>query len=898
MTIGNIRAVTIDDQMRGSYLDYAMSVIVARALPDARDGLKPVHRRILYTMYDMGLRATGGFKKSARIVGEVLGKYHPHGDSSVYEAMARLAQDFSMRYQLVDGQGNFGSIDGDSPAAMRYTEARLTRSAEELLADLNSNTVNFSDNYDGTLQEPDVLPAALPNLLLNGASGIAVGMATNVPPHNLRELNAAVGYIIDHYDTFADISVEDLMQFVTAPDFPTGAILLASADLREMYATGRGHLTVRARAEIEETAKADRFRIVFTEIPYQVNKVSILERLAQLVREGRIEGVSDLRDESDRQGLAIVIELKKNAQPQKILNQIYKYTQLQTTFNVQILALVDGEPRTLPLKRALQIWIEHRREVITRRSEFELANARARVHILEGYLKALDAIDAIIQTIRAAQDVDEARTQLMERFDFSELQAQAILDLQLRRIASLERLKILEEYQTINARIAYLTDLLSDTSKILQVVKADLNALTEKHGDGRRTTVDYISAAYFDEEDLIRDEEVLISITQRGYIKRSPTALYRAQSRGGKGVTGMKTREEDVVGHLFSTNSLSHVLFFSNKGKVYAERAYQVPETDRDGKGTQINNILELGADETITAIADVMNFEGGYFVLCTRKGRIKRVHIEDFSSVRSSGLIAIGLEDGDQLGWVYRTTGNDTIMLVTERGQSLRFKENEVRVMGRQATGVNAMRMRGSDRIAGLAVINEQTRMLLVITANGYGKRTRIDDYPIRSRFGMGVLTIDASMIDSKVGVIVSAQALSDDEADITVITRDGIALRTPADTVRVIGRATSGVRIIDLDDTDSVVSVAVVERALPPPEEQQALGDGSGFSTDGFSTNGHSENGYTEAVYNEDGEPIEGTTAYDALDNLANEQYPDELPDDALEMPSDDMDERDPDE
>jgi len=866
MDIGTIRAVTIDDQMRGSYLDYAMSVIVARALPDARDGLKPVHRRILYTMYDMGLRATGSFKKSARIVGEVLGKYHPHGDSSVYEAMARLAQDFSMRYELVDGQGNFGSIDGDSPAAMRYTEARLTRSAEELLADLNSNTVNFSDNYDGTLQEPDVLPAALPNLLLNGASGIAVGMATNVPPHNLRELNAAIGYIIDRYETIGDISVEDLMQFVTAPDFPTGAILLAGEELREMYATGRGHLTVRARAEIEES-KTDRFRITFTEIPYQVNKVNILERLAQLVREGRIEGVSDLRDESDRHGLAIVIELKKNAQPQKVLNQIYKYTQLQTTFNVQILALVDGEPRTLSLKRALQIWIEHRREVITRRSEFDLANARARTHILEGYLKALDAIDAIIQTIRAAQDVDEARTQLMGRFDLSELQAQAILDLQLRRIASLERLKILDEYQTITARISYLADLLLDSSKVLGVVKADLNTLTEKHGDGRRTTVDYTSAAYFDEEDLIRDEEVLISITQRGYIKRSPTALYRAQSRGGRGVTGMKTREEDVVNHLFSANSLSHVLFFSNKGKVYAERAYQIPETDRDGKGTQINNILELEADETITAIAQVMNFEGGYFVLCTRKGRIKRVHIEDFSSVRSSGLIAIGLEAGDQLGWVYRTTGSDTIMLVTERGQSLRFYENEVRVMGRQATGVNAMRMRGSDRLTGLAVINEQTKMLLVITANGYGKRTRIEDYPIRSRFGMGVLTIDASMIDTKVGVIISAQALSDDEADITVITRDGIALRTPADMIRIIGRATSGVRIIDLDATDIVVSVAVVERALPPPEEVQALSDGL-----------VNEDGFAEV-------PAEGETPYDALDSLANEDYPGELPDDQLD-------------
>jgi len=815
MDIGTIRPVTIGDEMRGSYLDYAMSVIVARALPDARDGLKPVHRRILYTMQDMGLRATGSFKKSARIVGDVLGKYHPHGDSAVYEAMARMAQSFSMRYPLVDGQGNFGSIDGDSPAAMRYTEARLTRISEELLTDLTANTVDFTDNYDGTLQEPIVLPAGLPNMLLNGTSGIAVGMATNIPPHNLRELTAAITYIIDHYDQFDDVSVDDLMQFVTAPDFPTGAIIIGGEELREMYATGRGHLTVRARADIEEM-KNDRYRIVFTEIPYQTNKVSIIERLAQLVREGRLDQISDLRDESDRNGMGIVVELKRNAQPQKVLNQIYKYTQLQTTFNVQILALVDGEPRTLNLKRSLQIWIEHRREVITRRSLYELAHARARAHILEGYLKALGNLDAIIATIRAAQDTEDARGQLIARFELSEARAQAILDLQLRRIASLERQKINEEYDTIVARIAYLVDLLESAPKILDVIKRDLNELTDKYGDERRTTIDYHSGISFQESDFVRDEEVLISLTQRGYIKRSPAALYHSQIRGGKGVMGMTTREEDVVDHMFSANSLEHVLFFSNKGKVYAERSYQVPEADRNGKGTLVNNVLALEPDEKITAIAHVENFDSGFFVLCTRRGYIKRVRIADFSSVRNNGLIAISLDDKDQLGWVYRTSGDDHILLVTQRGQSLRFQENEVRVTGRSSRGVNAMRLRAGDKLAGMAVINASTRTLLVITANGYGKRTLLDEYPLRGRFGMGVRTLAANSADGKLGPIVSVQALSDQRADITVITREGMALRTPANEIRLIGRATQGVRVMNLSDADRIVSVAVVEGQL----------------------------------------------------------------------------------
>lgn len=827
MDIGIIRPVSIDDQMRDSYLDYAMSVIVARALPDARDGLKPVHRRILYAMQDMGIRANSSYKKSARIVGEVLGKYHPHGDTAVYDAMARMAQDFSMRYPLIDGQGNFGSIDGDNPAAMRYTEARLARISEELLVDLNMDTVDWADNFDGSLQEPEVLPAKLPNLLLNGSSGIAVGMATNVPPHNLRELNGAISYMIDNYQRLDDIGVDELMQFVTAPDFPTGAIIIGGEELREIYATGRGRLSVRAAADIEEF-KGDRHRIVVTEIPYQLNKVSVIERLAQLVREGRLEAISDLRDESDRNGMRIVIELKRGSQPKKILNQIFKYTQLQSTFSVQILALVDGEPRTINLKRALQIYIDHRRVVITRRSKFELAQAQARAHILEGYLKALNNLDEVIQTIRQSQDAESAREELMVFFELSEAQAKAILELQLRRLASLERLKIEEEYRQVQEQIAYLEDLLAHDPKILALIKSDLNVLTEKYGDDRRTRLDFESGAAFNEYDLIREEEVLISLTQRGYIKRSPSALYRAQHRGGRGVTGMTTREEDTVEHMISANSLDHLLFFTNKGKVYAERSFQIPEADRNGKGTLINSILALESDEAITAIGYVPNFESGYFILCTRKGKIKRVQISDLSSVRSNGLIAMGLDGDDQLRWVKRTSGDDHLILVTAKGQSIRFHEDEVRVMGRMAYGVNAIRFREGDQLAGLDVIRPGVTTLLVVTSRGYGKRTEIQEYPLRSRYGLGVRTI-AAAASEKIGPIISAHALREDD-EITLITREGMALRTRANTIRLAGRPTQGVRIVKLASKDRVVSVAVVGASEDAKSDEQPLAGENG--------------------------------------------------------------------
>lgn len=817
MAIGTIRPVSIDAEMRDSYLDYAMSVIVARALPDARDGLKPVHRRILYAMHDMGLRPNSAYKKSARIVGEVLGKYHPHGDAAVYESMARLAQDFSMRYPLVDGQGNFGSVDGDSPAAMRYTEARLARIAEELLLDLNMDTVNWGDNFDGSLQEPDVLPAKLPNLLLNGSSGIAVGMATNIPPHNLRELNDAISYVIDNWSRLNDISVDELMQFVHGPDFPTGAVILASDEMREMYATGRGRVIVRASAEIEEMKGGERHRIVFTSIPYQLNKVSVIERIAQLVKEGKLEAISDLRDESDRRGMRIVVELKKNAQPKKVLNQLYKFTQLQSTFSVQMLALVHGEPKTIGLKRALQLYIEHRFEVITRRSRFELKQARARQHILEGYLKALTNIDRIIETIRRAEDSDKAREALMSRFTLSDAQARAILDLQLRRIASLERLKIEEEFKQVTERIAFLEDLLAHDQKILSVIKVDLQELTNKFGDERKTALDFASVANFEESDLIRDEEVLISLTQRGYIKRTPSALYRAQHRGGRGYTGMATREEDTVEHIVSANSLTHILFFTTRGKVYAERTFNIPEADRNAKGTLINSLIALEPEERITAIACVDDFESGHFVLCTQRGKIKRVPIEEFSSVRSNGLIAIGLNEDDTLRWVRRSSGDDHILIVTARGRAIRFEEHNVRVLGRQAMGVNSIRLREGDKLAGVDVISPAVSTVLVVTARGYGKQTPVEQYPVRGRRGQGVLTI-APRVLPKVGEIVSAHALIGGE-DITLITADGMALRTRSANARLAGRATQGVRLIRMSKNDAVVSVAVVEGS---PEEK----------------------------------------------------------------------------
>ncbi len=807
--IGSVRPVNINEEMRGSYLDYAMSVIVARALPDARDGLKPVHRRILYAMYDMGIRANSAYKKSARIVGEVLGKYHPHGDASVYDAMARMAQDFSLRYMLVDGQGNFGSVDGDSPAAMRYTEARLSHLAEEMLVDIDMNTVDFGDNYDGTQQEPLVLPARLPNMLLNGASGIAVGMATNIPPHNLRELSSAIAYLIDNYERLEEISVDELMQFVKGPDFPTGAQVVASDELKEAYATGRGRVVIRARYEVEET-NTGRFRIVFTEIPYQISKVSIIERIVALVHEDRLAQVSDLRDESDRNGMRLVVELKHGAQPLKVLNQLYKYTQLQSTYGIQMLALVNGEPRTLSLRRMLQIYVEHRYEVIVRRSEFELEKRRARAHILEGLLKALSSLDAIIQTIRSAEDVEHARNSLMTRFDLSEAQSNAILEMQLRRLAALEQRRLQEEYNEVQARIAYLEDLLASPEKILAVIREDILKVSEDYGDDRRTQVVYGVSTEFNEADLVRDEEVAILLTRYGYIKRVPSTAYRAQRRGGKGVTGMMTKEEDGLVDIVVANSLDTVLFFTDWGRVYSERAFAIPEAARAGKGVMIQSILALNADEHVTAIVPVSSFDReGYFVLATKFGRIKRVDLEDFADVRPSGLIAMSLDEGDTLNWAKPTNGNQDVILVTEDGQSIRFHERHVRAMGRQAGGVNSIRLQGEDVVVGMDVVKEGDTHVLVITRNGYGKRTPLEDYRIQGRYGQGIRTLSRN---DKTGPVVSMHCINAKD-DLLVITSGNVILRTSLEQIREIGRNTGGVKVMDLSDDDVIVAVAVMD-------------------------------------------------------------------------------------
>jgi DNA gyrase subunit A len=808
MEIGTIRHVDIEDEMRVAYLDYAMSVIVSRALPDARDGLKPVHRRILYAMHDMGIRYNTPYRKSARVVGDVLGKYHPHGDAAVYDAMVRMAQDFSMRYPLIDGQGNFGSIDGDSPAAMRYTEARLARIAQEMLADIDKNTIDFSDNFDGSLQEPMVLPARLPNLLLNGTSGIAVGMATNIPPHNLTEICAATIYLIDHYDEVDDVTVEKLMQFIKGPDFPTGAALMGQEGLINAYATGKGRVTIRGIASIEEM-KSNRHRIVVSELPYQVNKSALIERIAELAREEKLKDISDLRDESDRNGLSIVIELKRGAQPKKVLNQLYKYTALQSTFSINMLALLDGEPRVLPLKRALTAYIEHRRTVVTRRTEFDLDKARQRAHILEGLRIALDSLDAVIQTIRQSKDADIAREQLMKKFALSQVQAHAILDMQLRRLAALERQKIEEEYQEVMKTIAYLEDLLANPHKILGVIKDDLQQLKEEYGDERRTHILVDVKEELHEEDLVKDEEVLISITERGYIKRVPSKTYRTQGRGGRGVTGMTTRDEDVVEFLFAASALDTILYFTDKGKVYSEKAYQIPDANRTAKGVSIANLINISPGEKITATVAVPNFnQAEYLVMLTRKGRIKRTDLSEFASVRPSGLIALTLEGDDELGWVKLTNGQNEIVIVSHKGQAIRFDENEVRSMGRMAAGVGAMRLRAGDEIRGMDVV-EPKADLLVVTELGYAKRTLLSEYHAQGRNGGGIRTLAKEM--TRTGGVIAARVVADD-GDLTLISRDGMMLRIAIKQISRLGRATQGVRVMSLKKDDVVASVAVV--------------------------------------------------------------------------------------
>ncbi len=810
--IGTVQPIDIEREMRSAYLDYAMSVIVSRALPDARDGLKPVQRRILYAMQDLGLRPDRAYKKSARIVGDVLGKYHPHGDSAVYNAMARMAQDFSLRYPLVDGHGNFGSIDGDSPAAMRYTEARLDQIATELLQDIDKGTVDWVDNFDGSLQEPEVLPARLPNLLVNGSAGIAVGMATNIPPHNLTEVCDAAVHLIDHWETPDAVTLDDLMAYVKGPDFPTGGVIVGREGITQAYATGRGRIIVRAKARIEEM-DGGRHRIVVTEIPYQLNKTTLLERIAKLVRSDRLTSISDLRDESDRRGLTIIIELRRGTQPRKALNRLYKYTPLQTTFGAQMMAIVDNEPQLLSLKRALQRYVEHRRDVLIRRTRHELEKAQRRAHILEGLLIALDHLDAVIQTIRQSPDVSTARERLMERFTLTEMQAEAILNMPLRRLAALERQKIEDEYAELNDRIAHLQDLLASPHKILQLIKDDLNELKETYGDERRTHI-VRGDAELDEEDLIAEEEVFISITEHGYIKRVPMDVYRTQRRGGRGVIGVDTREKDEVLHFFPAHTLDSILFFSDKGKVYQKRAYEIPSAGRTAEGDLLVGLINLDADERITSAIAVPDFEEeGYLTMFTREGRVKRTVLSEFEDVRPSGLIAIRLETGpsgqDELGWVRRTQGGQELIIITEQGQALRFREREVRPVGRNAMGVYAIRLEPGDRVVSACTVDPQAD-LLTVTTRGYGKRTPLSEFRTQGRYTKGVLCFKGKNAGG-----IAAAGVVHPEDQITFITAGGIALRTHAREISRLGRATRGVTIMDLKPGDEIASMAVMENS-----------------------------------------------------------------------------------
>ena len=828
MEIGTVNTIDINSEMRNSYLDYAMSVIVARALPDARDGLKPVHRRILYAMHDMGIRPNSPHRKSARIVGEVLGKYHPHGDSSVYDAMVRMAQNFSMRYMLVDGQGNFGSVDGDSAAAMRYTEARLAPISMELLEDIDKNTVEFIPNFDDSLKEPDLLPARLPNLLLNGSSGIAVGMATNIPPHNLNEICGAISDLIDRYDEVDNVTLDELMQFVKGPDFPTGGLIAGAEGIRSAYATGRGRIVMRAVANIEEMPRhPNRQRINITEIPFQVNKSMLIERIAELVNKGVIPDISDLRDASDRRGISIIVELKRNTQPMKVLNQLYKHTALQSTFGVQMLALVDKEPRLLSLKRALQIHVEHRVEVITRRTQFDLEKALRRQHILEGLLIALEHLDEVITTIRSASDADEARSQLMTRFGLTEAQATAILDMQLRRLAALERQKIEDEYREVTEHIVYLRSLLADRHKILALIKEDVALLQEKYGDARRTQIMPGMDTDLNVEDLIQDEDVFISLTQRGYAKRTPAMAFRVQGRGGKGLIGMSTRDEDVLEHLFTAGTLNSILFFSDRGKVYAVKAYEIPEMDRTAKGISLMNILPLMPYEKITAAVAVHSFEDAeYLIMITRKGRIKRVEVGVFENVRPSGLIALSLDEDDSLGWVKLTAGKQDLILISEQGRGIRFNEEDVRPMGRTAAGVLAMRLDEWDQLAGADIATPEDDLLL-ITEKGYGKRTPLSEYRTQNRYGQGVRAM--LLEPERSGKIVGARVVKSGD-QLTCISSSGIILRLESDDISQQGRSTRGVRVMDVRDGDTVASLAIVrEGRLSRVDGVRGNGEGS---------------------------------------------------------------------
>jgi DNA gyrase subunit A len=799
-----VKEIDIASEMRTSFMDYAMSIIVSRALPDVRDGLKPVHRRILFAMSELGMSPDKPYKKSARIVGEVIGKYHPHGDSAVYETMVRMAQDFSLRYMLVDGHGNFGSIDGDMAAAMRYTEARLSKIAMELIRDINKETIDYAPNYDGEENEPVVFPARFPNLLVNGSSGIAVGMATNIPPHNLREVIDALQQLIEN----PEVTAMDLMQSIKGPDFPTGGFILGREGIKQAYATGRGSVTMRAKAEIEEVN--NKAKILVHELPYQVNKARLIEKIAELVREKKIEGITDLRDESDRNGMRIVIELRRDVTPSVVLNNLYKHTAMQSNFGINMLALVNGEPKVLNLRDMLFHYLKHQQEVIRRRTEYDLKKAEARAHILEGLRIALDHLDQVIALIRASQTTDEAREGLINTFSLSVDQAQAILDMRLQRLTGLEREKIESEYAELMKKIAEYKAILADEQLILQIISEELNEIKEKFGDDRRSEIT-IGLESIEDEDLIPREDVVITITHTGYIKRLPVTTYRNQKRGGRGVVGMDTKDNDFVEHLFVTNTHHYLMFFTNKGKVYRLKAYEIPDLSRTARGTPIINLIQIEQGEIINAVIPVESFESEqYLFFATKQGIVKKTPINDYSNIRKGGLIAINLREDDDLIGVKLTDGNKGIIMGTKLGMSIHFPEQDVRSMGRSATGVKGISLVNHDAVIDMDVVNEDNSVLIV-TSKGFGKRTMVSEYRTQSRGGKGIKTLN---VTAKNGPVVGLKIVEDEE-DLMIITALGTVIRTSMSGISMMGRNTQGVRLINIRDDDEVATLARVQKS-----------------------------------------------------------------------------------
>ncbi len=794
--------VSIEDEMRESYLDYSMSVIVSRALPDVRDGLKPVHRRVLYGMQELGVLHNKAFKKSARIVGEVMGKYHPHGDKAVYDTMVRMVQDFSLRYPLIDGQGNFGSVDGDSPAAMRYTEVRMQRIAEELLQDINKNTIDFTRNFDDSLDEPVVLPANLPNLLINGSSGIAVGMATNIPPHNLEEVVSATKALIDN----PEMEIPELMEYIKGPDFPTGATIYGIEGIHQAYSTGKGKIAVRAKVEVEEKPNGKSV-ILVREIPYQVNKLTLLEKIVELIKEKRIEGISDLRDESDRDGMRIYIEVKKDYDPQVILNLLYKHSQLQVTFSINMLSLVKGRPQVLTLKQMIQYFIDHRVEVVVRRTQYELDQAERRAHILEGLRIAIDNIDEIIELIKKSPDPQTAKDRLMERFGLSEIQAKAILDMKLQRLTGLERDKIEKEYRELLALIEKLKSILASKELQMDIIKDELDELTRKYSDPRRTdivtTLDDLTI-----EDMIAEEDVVITISHKGSIKRYPLAEYKTQNRGGRGVKGMKTKEEDFVEHLFVANTHEYILFFTDKGKVYWLKVHAIPPAGKNSMGRPIINLINIEKGEKIRAFISVKEFDSdSYIIMATERGIIKRTRLSAYSRPRKGGIIALNIREGDQLIEAKRSSGDCNVLFVTENGMAIKFHEQDVREMGRTASGVKGIQLKGDDRVIEMVVAKDEYQ-LLTISENGYGKRTWVKDFRIQRRGGSGLIGMKTT---EKTGKLVGALGLQEEE-DIMIITEKGVIIRQNTANISIIGRNTQGVKLIRLDKEDHVAAMAKI--------------------------------------------------------------------------------------